>query len=75
MKIEQIIPYQFFFPVFEAYKSIKLQLQLGKIPHKTRPCQYRNAGLAISLLLNCFSGAEEENCVDENMNGNVEYSE
>ena len=34
MKIEKI-PYQFFFPVFEAYKSIKFHFRLGTIPHKT----------------------------------------
>ena len=35
----------------------------------------RNASLAIFLFLGCFSCAEEENCVDENMNGIVECSE
>ena len=37
--------------------------------------QHRNACFAVSLFLNYFSCAEEENCVDENMNGNVRYSE
>ena len=36
--------------------------------------QYSNASLAISLFFRCFSCAEEENCVDENMNGIIEYS-
>ena len=31
------------------------------------------ASVVVSLFLSCFSYAEEENCVDENMTGNVEY--
>ena len=38
-------------------------------------CQYRSTSLAISLFLSCLSYAEEENCMDESVNGIVEYSE
>ena len=34
--------------------------------------QCRNASFTVSLFLSCFSCVVEENCIDENMTGNVE---
>ena len=51
------------FPAFEAYKGANFtsgRLEVGGLWR-----QYRNASLAISLFLSCFSCAEEENGVEE----------
>ena len=42
---------------------------------RTLGTRLRNASLAISLFLSCFSCREGENYADENINGIVEYSE
>ena len=68
---------------FESYKCVKFHFRLGTILRKTEDWEWWGCGvntgtgasLAISLFLSCFSCAEEEDCVDENMNGIVEYSE
>ena len=73
MNIEKRIPYQFSSPrLWHIKVSNFTSMRLGIVDLRS---QYRNASLAISLFLICFSCAEEENCADESKNRVVEYSE
>ena len=61
------------FPAFEAYKGAKFHFQetgSWRIVTSIQECKSRD--FSIPQLFSC---AEEENCVDENMNGILEYSE
>ena len=75
--------YQFFFPAFEALKSVKFPFRVGTMTNNNERARWksgdlgcginvqeRNAYLAIFLFLNNFWGIEEENCADKNMNKN-----
>ena len=79
-------PYQFFFPTFELYEvsnftsgwahhCSRQESRDGRAVMSIQECQ--SCDFSIPRLLFCFLCvyAEEENCVDENMNGIVKYSE
>ena len=78
MKIKNIPYHLFFFPTFEVYKNVKFHFRLGTVQYRTR---WETADVVtidsfiFSLFLGCFLCAEEENCVNKIMSGNVECSE
>ena len=50
-------------------------MQDGRLEIAGLCCQHRIISFVVSLFLNCFSGLEEENCVDEIKTGNVDCSQ
>ena len=82
MKIEKEILINFSSLGLRHLKNVNCHFWLGyNIAHDGRlgkaglVRQYMIAGFAASLFLSCFSCTEEENCVDEIMTENGEWSQ